>query len=158
MKTNYLFPHRFRTVSGALFVLSLAALILFMSIGNTEDFTVPVFAIVGAEDLMGPHKYFTVIENPVMDEIIILALISSGIVFGFSKEKHEDEMVASIRLNSLAWATIANYGILFFCYLFVYGLPFFNILLHAMLSQLVIFVLLFRYKMYRFYNFGQDEE
>ena len=157
MKTNYLFPHRFRTLSGALFVLSLAALVLFMFLDNPEDFTLPVFAIVGSEDLMGPHEYFTVIANPVMDEIVILMLIASGIVFGFSKEKHEDEMVASIRLNSLAWATIANYAILFFCYLFIYGLPFFNILLHAMLSQLVIFVLLFRYKMYRFYNSGHEE-
>jgi len=86
-----------------------------------------------------------------------LFVLVSGIVFAFSKEKHEDEMVQSIRLNSLAWATIANYSILLLCYLFVYGFPFTNVLMAAMFSQLIIFILLFRYKMYRFYTLQHEE-
>ncbi|WP_294820840.1 hypothetical protein [uncultured Flavobacterium sp.] len=160
MKTNYLFPHKLRLVSGILFVVALAALIIYTSSGSLENtpFNVPVFAIVGDNDFLGPTDYFFVTENPIVDELLMVLVIASGIIFAFSKERHEDEMVASIRLNSLAWATIANYGILLFCYLFIFGFPFLNVLMGAMFSQLVIFIILFRYKMYRFYNSRQDEE
>lgn len=160
MKTNYLFPHRFRLVSGIAFVIALAALIVYTSASSLENpiLNVPVFAIVGDNDFFGPTDYFFVVENSIVDELIMLLVIASGIIFAFSKEKHEDEMVASIRLHSLAWATIANYGILLFCYLFIYGFPFLNVLMGAIFSQLVIFILLFRYKMYQFNNSRQDEE
>lgn len=42
--------------------------------------------------------------------------------------------------------------------MFIYGFPFLNIMMVALLSQLIIFIVLFRYKMYRFYNTRQDEE
>lgn len=160
MKTNYLFPHRLRVVSGILFIIASIALIAYSSMSSIEDLplNVPVFAIVGDNDFLGPTGYFMLTENPVLDELLMLLVIASGIIFAFSKERHEDEMVASIRLHSLAWATIANYGILLFCYLFIYGFPFLNVLMGAMFSQLLIFILLFRYKMYRFNNPGQDEE
>ncbi len=160
MKTNYLFPHRLKWMSGILFAIALTALIALTSMNKLEilPLNAPVFAIVGDNDLLGPTDYFMVTKNPILDELLVLLIIVSGIVFAFSKEKHEDEMVASIRLHSLAWATIANYSILLFCYLFIYGLPFLNVLMGAMFSQLVIFIILFRYKMYQFYNSRQDEE
>jgi len=160
MKTNYLFPHRFKWISGILFVISFIALIAYSSMINVEDLplNVWVFAIVGDNDFFGPTDYFIMTKNPIMDELLVLSVIVSGIVLAFSKEKHEDEMVASIRLNSLAWATIANYSILLFCYLFIYGFPFLNVLMGAMFSQLVIFIILFRYKMYQFNTSRQDEE
>ena len=160
MKTNYLFPHRFKWISGILFVISFIALIAYSSMSNVEDLplNVWVFAIVGDNDFFGPTDYFIMTKNPIMDELLVLSVIVSGIVLAFSKEKHEDEMVASIRLNSLAWATIANYSILLFCYLFIYGFPFLNVLMGAMFSQLVIFIILFRYKMYQFNTSRQDEE
>lgn len=160
MKTNYLFPHRLKWISCALFIISLAALVVYIPMSNSESpfLNVPVFAIVGDNDFFGPTAYFITTKNPILDELLVLLVIASGIVFAFSKEKQEDEMVASIRLHSLAWATIANYGILLFCYLFIFGFPFLNVLMGAMFSQLVIFIILFRYKMYRFNNSRQDEE
>lgn len=160
MKTNYLFPHHLKGISGVLFLLSFLALIVYTALNNPEEpfFNLPVFAIVGNDGFFGDPKLFTIMHNPVLDEIIVLLVIASGIVFAFSKEKNEDEMVAAIRLHSLAWATITNYVILFACYLFIYGLPFLNILMGAMFSQLVIFIVLFRYRIYQFYNPGQNEE
>lgn len=117
-----------------------------------------VFAIMG-DDVFGSNPvYFGFMENNIIDELLVLIVIVSGLIFAFSKEKHEDEMVSSIRLHSLAWATIANYFILLISYLFIYGLPFMNVLMAAMFSQLLIFIILFRYKMYRFYNTLQNEE
>ncbi|MGQ2983574.1 hypothetical protein [Flavobacterium sp.] len=160
MKTNYLFPHRLKWISGILFIISFFALIAYSSMRNAEDLplNVWVFAIIGDNGFFGPADYFIITRNPILDELLVLLVIVSGIIFAFSKERHEDEMVASIRLHSLAWATIANYGILLFCYLFIYGFPFLNVLMGAMFSQLVIFIILFRYKMYQFNNSRQDEE
>lgn len=159
MKTNYLFPHRYKWVSGVLFVIAfvlLTFLFVYTDYEDSPEFTVTVFAI--ADGFLDGNIFFKAVENSIIDEFLMLIVIVAGLVFAFSREKQEDEMVAAIRLNSLAWATIANYMILLFCYLFIYGLPFLNVLMGAMLSQLVIFIVLFRYKMYRFNNPRQDEE
>lgn len=161
MKTNYLFPHKLRWISGILFCISLIVLISYYSIDQFLSFEVKakVFAIIGSDGFFGEDTIlFNWVETSIFDEILMLLIITSGIAYAFTKEKYEDEMVASIRLQSLAWATIANYGILLFCYLFIYGLPFLNVLMGAMFSQLLIFIFLFRFKMYKFYNSGQDEE
>ena len=166
MKTSYLFPHRFKAVSGVVFVTAFLILLgyFIFDFENKFNLTTNVFTIIGDTgfggegSLLGDQVYFKLIENDIADEILIALIIVSGIIFGFAKEKHEDEMVASIRLHSLAWATIANYGILLFCYLFIYGFTFFNVLMAAMFSQLIIFIVLFRFKMYRFYNTLQHEE
>lgn len=159
MKTNYLFPHRYKWVSGALFAIAfvlLTFLFVYTDYEDSQQLKIKVFAI--ADGFLDDNVYFKVVENSVPDELLMLIVLVSGLVFAFSREKQEDEMVAAIRLNSLAWATIANYMILLFCYLFIYGMPFLNVLMGAMLSQLVIFIVLFRYKMYRFNNPRQDEE
>lgn len=159
MKTNYLFPHKYKLISGVLFTLSVLLYIINMSTDYAERFTLeaPVFAIL-SDGIGQQNVAFGIIRDNIMDEILMLLIITSGLTFAFSKEKHEDEMVAAIRLNSLAWATIANYCILLFCYLFIYGFPFLNVLMLAMFSQLLIFIILFRYKMYRFNTTRQNEE
>lgn len=159
MKTNYLFPHKYRHVSGFFFIVSVILYVINMTTDYAERVTLeaPVFAILS--DGIGQDKVaFGIIRDNIMDEILMLIIIVSGILFAFSKEKQEDEFVASIRLHSLAWATIANYSILLFCYLFIYGFPFLNVLMLAMFSQLIIFIVLFRYKMYRFNTTRQNEE
>jgi hypothetical protein len=159
MKTNYLFPNKWKTVSGILFLLSFVGLaMLFILDKSTFEFRTNVFAIIGQKELLGDNIFFSVIEDSVTDELLMLILIPSGIIYAFSKEKQEDEMVASIRLHSLVWATILNYVFILLCYMFVFGFPFLNVMMVALLSQLLIFIISFRYKMYRFYNTRQDEE
>ncbi len=158
MKTTYLFPHRWRPVSGILFLLSSMALASFFLFDWSEALEAKVFAIIGNDGFIGDVHYFSLLENYILDELLVALFIITGIVYAFSKEKQEDELVASLRLHSLAWATITNYTIILFCYLFIYGLPFLQIMMIAMLSQLLIFILLFRYKMYRFYKSETYEE
>lgn len=160
MKTNYLFPHRVKAFSGVLFTAAFIVLVMFYSLDNFSSFEIKakVFAIFGDDGFLGDSDWFSWIENSIVDELLMIFVIVFGVLFAFAKEKHEDEMVASIRLHSLAWATILNYSILLFCYLFIYGVPFLNVLNAAMFSQLLIFIVLFRYKMYRFYNTLQNEE
>jgi hypothetical protein len=159
MKTNYLFPHRLKLISGLVFTLSVIMYIVNLATDYNETFKLEasVFAILSG-GFQEENVVFGIIRDNIVDEIIMLFIISSGLIFAFSKEKQEDELVSNIRLHSLAWATIANYCILLFCYLFIYGFPFLNVLMVAMFSQLLIFIILFRYRMYRFYNTRQNEE
>lgn len=160
MKTTYLFPHKLKVLSGILFVISLITLVGFYVTDKFATFEIKskVFAIFGNDGFLGKSDWFMWIENSILDEILMVFVIVFGLLFAFSKEKHEDELVASIRLHSLAWATIVNYTILLLCYLFVYGMPFLNVLNVAMFSQLLIFIILFRYKMYRFKKSAGHEE
>lgn len=160
MKTTYLFPHSLKAISGILFVISFILLVCFYAFDNFGQFELKakVFAIIGNDGFLGNNDFFGWIENSILDEILMVFVVTTGIVYAFGKEKNEDEMVQSIRLHSLAWATIANYTILLFCYLFIYGMPFLDVLMGAMFSQLLIFIILFRIKMYRFYTTTKNEE
>lgn len=159
MKTNYLFPNKLKWISGMLFIISFSLLVCLYSFDRFGQFEykMKVFAIVGSDGFLGKNEIFNWIENSVLDELLMLLVIPCGIVFAFSKEKHEDEMVAAIRLHSLAWATILNYGILLFCYLFVYDLSFLSVLMGAMFSQLLIFIILFRFKIYQLNSAPHEE-
>lgn len=159
MKTNFLFPYKLKRISGILFTISFALLTLHYLYDGSRNFQIKatVFAILGNKEMSGNRVLFNWIETSVTDELLMLFVIPFGIIYAFSKEKNEDEMVASLRMNSLAWATIVNYIIVLLGYLFIYGLVFFNVLMVAMVSQLLIFILLFRYKMYRFNTASHEE-
>ncbi|MFP5437679.1 MAG: hypothetical protein ACLGH8_07850 [Bacteroidia bacterium] len=160
MKTTYLFPYRYKFVSGIVFLASFILFVLFYYFNEYADFNIKakVFAIVGNSGFEGKNKWFDWVQTSITDEILFAFLIISGLVYAFSKEKTEDEMVASIRLNSLVKATIGNYLILLFLYLTVYGFSFLMVLDVAMFSQLLIFIVLFRISMYRFNKSGRNEE
>jgi len=159
MKTNYLFPNRLKTISEILFVVSFLLLLSMFFVDYLDNFDL-TFAIL---------KFFGYSQNDMplvqslfyalyADEIFMTVCVLSGLVYAFSKQKIEDEFVSAIRMSSLAWATIINYVIFLSLYLLMYEGAIYLVLYFASLSQLVIFIVLFRYKMYRFYTTQQDEE
>lgn len=162
MKTKYLFPYRFKWISGAVFLISFISLIMLLidsDIFSKINPEVPVFAIAGTGEVVFdsatkttwfPVNYFTFIYNNILDEILLFLLIIGGLIFAFSREKIEDEMIMKIRLDSLAWATYFNYVVILFCYLFFYGFSFLNVLVAAMLSNLLFFIVRFRWVIYTY--------
>ena len=103
-------------------------------------------------------QWFNWIENDIIDECLFFILIIAGLVHAFSKEKIEDEMVSKIRLDSLVWATYFNYILFLLCYLFVYGLPFLNIMCVALFSHLLFFIIRFRWVIYKQNNILEHEK
>ncbi len=160
MKTSYLFPYRFKKISGFLFwitLLLLCSFVMFDSYGNFEIKT-KVFAVVADTGLLGGSEWFNWVENSIVDEILFILLIASGLVYAFSKEKTEDEMVSKIRLDSLVWATYFNYIIILLCYMFLYGFAFLNVMMIALFSHLLFFIIRFRWMMYKQNKLSYDEE
>ena len=151
MKTNYLFPYQWKKPSGILFAISFICLAgMFAFDEAVLGFRSLVFYILDENPL--DHLFYEVIQSTIYDELLMPVIIIAGIIYAFSKERQEDEMVASIRLHSLVWSTIINYVIILCCYTFVYDLYFLKVMMVALLSQLLLFIVFFRYRMYLFYT------
>lgn len=159
MKTNFLFPNAFKKPSLLLFALSCIGLIFVLNFNDDEAVKIQtnVFALMNDEGFKGPF-YFRWTTNNILDEIAMTLFIVSGLIFAFSKEKMEDEMVAKIRLESLVWATYVNYAVLLFCILFIYGLPFLNVMMYNMFTLLLFFIVRFHWMLYKNNTISDDEE
>ena len=131
MKT-LLFPHRFKQIGWIIFAISAAigAYILFTD--NTDSYLLNNIAIIGT---------------------CIGAILATC-----SREKVEDEMTEQIRLSSLLVALYINYAILIVCSLLIYDLDFLQVMLYNMFTILLIFMVVFRWKIWRAKRGVEDEQ
>ena len=131
MKT-LLFPHNFQRIGWVVFAISAAigAYILFTD--NTDSYLLNNIAIIGA---------------------CIGAILATC-----SRENVEDEMTGQIRLNSLLIALYINYAILIVCSLVIYDLDFLSVMLYNMFTILLIFMVVFRWKIWRVKKATENEQ
>jgi len=83
------------------------------------------------------------------DEIACLILVVGLLLLGFSAEKQEDERISQIRLNALQWAMYLHYILLAVSVIFIHGLIFLNVLFLNVFLPLIIFVIRFRWVIFR---------
>lgn len=158
MKVNYLFPHRFKKWSWIVFIPTLIVSVFFILFEKEfAIFEIRVPALF-SDQLFSNSNYFSMVKNNVFDEILSSLLIISGLLLAFSKEKIEDEMVQKIRLDSLVWATYLNYIILLLCVLFIYGMPFFSVMIYNMFTLLLFFIVRFHWMIYKTSKLTDDEK
>ena len=93
-----------------------------------------------------------------VNNIAIIGTVSGAILATCSKEKVEDEMVRQVRLSSLLVALYVNYAVLIICSLFIYDLDFLSVMVYNMFTMLLIFMVVFRYRMWRLNKETKDEE
>lgn len=159
MKTHFLFPNSFKKIGWVLFVPSfiLGTYLLLSGFDFENSFVVKTFAIVN-DRLFNQSKYFNFIENGILDELITVLVIVGGILVGFSKTKNEDEYISKIRYESLVWATYFNFGLLLFTTIFIFGFPYFYILIANIAAMLLFFIIRFHYKIYQLNKATNDDE
>ena len=97
-------------------------------------------------------------SGSLLNNIAIIGVISGGILATCSCEKIEDEMVRQIRLNSLLIALYVSHAILVAFSLLVYGLDFLTVMMYNMFTILLVFMAVFRYKMWRAKKGVEDEQ
>src|SRR5690606_17226804 len=106
MKTSYLFPYRFKKISEIVFWTVLIIIIYgfldYNAIIENDFFYSKVFAVADT-GFLSEKVIFGITKNYILDELLFIMLILSALVYAFSKEKIEDEMVSKIRLDSLVW-------------------------------------------------------
>ena len=158
MKTNYLFPNRFKKIGWLLFIPGIILGILcLIDQSGISFFDIKVFAIA-EKSIFSDASFFSISENNVLDEISSILLIIGALLIAFSKEKTEDEFISKIRLESLVWATYINYAILIFSIIFIYDMTFLWVLVFNMFTLLVFFLIRFNWALYKSKNQISNEE
>jgi hypothetical protein len=146
MKT-YLLPTKFLVPSGIIFYASVLLGVLFivfpdLSQNLSIELSVPNFFWKDADKLLVEKSFW--IQNNMIDELLTLLLVGSGLIHLFSKEKQEDEFIMQLRFHAMKWSYLLNFTVLAIGSLLVYGLPYFNVMLFCLFSQLVCYHLVFR--------------
>ena len=142
MKTRFLFPRQLKTVGWIILIpsaiLGIAVIFTDFSFGWLN---VKVFSVFG--DMQNNNSHW--IEDNLTNELVAILFIIGALFAGFSRHKNEDEYIAQIRLDSLMWATYANYGLLILFFIFFYGLNFLNIMAINLFDTLILFLLRYNY-------------
>ena len=149
MKLNYLFPHRYKKAAWIVFVPSVIFGFCVVAFDITPDFLQGNVWALFADPVFGSEehkKFFSVTNNNLLDEIMGVLIIVSGLVVSFSKEKIEDELIQKIRLESLVWATYLNYGILLLAIIFVYDMSFLWVMIFNLFTIILFFIIRFNWQ------------
>ncbi len=93
MKIKYLFPNKYKSIGWVILIPSLV-LGLIITMFNIEpeffDWRVPTIFI---DEFMGEKKLLAMTDNNVLNELVGVLIIMSGLLVAFSKEKIEDEYI-----------------------------------------------------------------
>jgi hypothetical protein len=154
METRFLLPNKFKLI-GWILLLPSAILgiiqIFYLSGSGLKFFEASMFTICsggfapwdGSPVILGFDKV------NLTGTIIGILFILGAVMVAFAKEKHEDEFITKIRLESLLWATYINYAILLFSFLFFYGIGFMYVMIFNMFTIIILFIVRFNYILYR---------
>lgn len=99
MKTLYLLPNAYKKIGWFVFVPSFILGIL-MLIFNWE-FPLVNIPVIYNDALVGERGFFVETSVSWLENLIGMMVIVGGLLVGFSKEKTEDEYIASLRLKAL---------------------------------------------------------
>ncbi len=147
---SILIPYMFKIIGWCMFVPSLISGIILI-IGDFEspiDYKINFFAICYNETF-GKTKYFGITRIDLISNLTAVLFLLGGLMIIFSKEKIEDEFINSIRLNALQWAVFTNYLCLLLAVVFVYGIPFLNIMVYNMFTVILIYIPRFYYLLWK---------
>jgi len=148
MKTNYLLPNKYKTIGWILFSIGIISGIFFVANGyESNALTIKVLSIYDGINttVNGKLSFFTIEENSIIGELIVILIVIGGLIVGFSREKVEDEFIYKLRKDSLVWAIIFNYAVLLFATIFIYDLAYFHVLVFNMFTPLVFFIFRFNF-------------
>ena len=136
MKSSKLLPHSFTLpiIAGLVcFIVLLAA--------NNYGFE---FDVLDSRRLPLPATFE---RNNFTDEVALSGVILMALLLAFTRQKTEDEYLATIRLRCWQWAIIGNFVVLL-CFIWLaYGFAFLAVLMWNMVTPLAIYHLLFYSKL-----------
>ncbi len=149
MKTQYLLPHKYKKIGWMVLIPSgiLGLITLIMDYEpSLLNMKVPAIFI---SDLSSHVQLIGLVETNILNEVLGILVILSGICVAFSREMQEDEFITHIRLESLVWATYVNYGVLLLAFLLVYDISFLWVMIFNMFTILIFFIIRFNWQLSR---------
>lgn len=158
MSSKLLLPNKYKLIGWCLLIpATISGLVLSFSDFEAFPIRAKVFAIFNNE-IFGKSQSFAFIETNLTNTIVGVLFLVGAMFISFSKEKNEDEFIAKLRLSSLLWAVFVNYFLLLLCFLFVYGMAFFTVMMYNMFTVLIIFIVRFNYILYKNSKVVSDEK
>ncbi len=154
MKNTWLLPHRFQKAGWAL-------LILFLILGIICIFWIEpsqIFRWLGIEVHVGARSFFTSNADHWVNNILIIGVVIGAFLTTCSREREEDEMTMQLRQQSLMAALWINYAFVILATLFIYDVDYVLVITYDMLGFLVLFLGIFRWKLWRLGKEVRDEE
>ena len=149
---NYLFDNKYKKISGLVFYLtSIIGLYLLITDIIFGLFTLNVYSLF-SESISDLTYGGGWIENGLGDEIFTTIIIISGLINSFCKEKIEDELISKIRLGSLIMSLFISYGLVIISTFLIYNLSYMYVLVFNLFIILILFNLIFRYRLYEHYK------
>lgn len=155
---SILFPFRYKKISGLVFYLTtmVGAIIYFTGFEFDSHFVMKIPALIN--DPIFTKQKGIWIENGILDELLTIILIISGIIHSFSREKMEDEYISSIRLQALTWSIYVNYSLVLLATITIFGMAYFHVMIIHLFSLIILFNVRFQLKLRTYYKSGNDEE
>ena len=149
---NYLFPHQYKKIG----VMVLLPSILFGIGVIITDFS-PEFLDIKIKFVLSETP-FSSLNNNLLNEILGVLIILSGLVVAFSREKIEDEFIEKIRLESLVWSVYVNYILLLLALVVLYDFDFLFFMMFNMFTLLIFFIVRFNWQISKLKKTSFDEK
>lgn len=146
MKNTLMLPHRYKGIGLLVLIPALAAgiaVLFFDWEWSLLEVRLPKW-LPGAGD-----SFFSNLHNNLTDESALSLVLLGSLIMCFSAEKQEDEFIRHTRLESLQWAVLTNFVVLFFAIWLVYNEGFMYVMVLSMLTIPFIFLLRFHWVLYR---------
>jgi hypothetical protein len=152
METRFLLPNKFKLIGWILLIPS-SILGLFVIFGEFKlsilEFNVFTISSSGFAPWEINKAFAFAFEKENLTATIVGILFLLGaLMVTLAREKNEDEFISKKRLESLLWATIVNFIILLFCFVFFYELGFIYVMIFNMFTILILFIVRFNYVLY----------
>lgn len=140
MRSKLLLPEKYKWIGLALFLPALA-------LGIATFFFDFQFAFL----TIGKKTAGRIFEDQVnlTDEFALTGLIVGMLFMAFARERHEDEYITRVRLESLQWAVILNYVLLILATWLVHGIGYLQVMVYNMLTIPLFFLLRFHFMLRR---------
>lgn len=144
-----LLPHKYKGIGWSLLIpATIVGVILTVTGLDTLAFKAKVFAFSNGQ-ILEHSETFNFIRTNVTPTLVGIAFIAGGLLVAF---------ISNLRLSSLLWALLANYVILVFCLVFIYGTSFLTVMVYNMFTVIIIFIARFNYVLWRNSNAISDEK
>lgn len=134
---NHLFPRVFHIIGWVLFIPAIILGCLTYSV-----LSIPMDSVL----------------ETVVNDLIITGIAVGAVFIVCSKEQREDEMTRSIRLSALLNSLYIYVGLLVLSTLLINGVAFFWVMMLNLVLFPIIYVVIFRLDMHRYYKMSEDEE
>jgi hypothetical protein len=145
MKSSLLLPSRFKWIGIIILIpsLILGILVRFREF-SFEFLTIPESVSVEKSTRISFDEKINL-----TDEFALTGLIIGLLFIAFAREKHEDEFINRLRLESLQWALLFNYVLLLLATWLVHGFGYIDVMMYNMLTILLFFILRFHIVLYK---------